>query len=66
VKPAARVLLYVFGTVLVAAGGLFILQGADLVRWPANSFMLGMRQWIENGIVIVLAGAAMLAAARFK
>jgi hypothetical protein len=66
VKPAARVFLYVFGTVLVASGGLFILQGADIVHWPANSFMLGVRQWIENGIVIVLAGAAMLAAARFK
>ena len=65
-KPAARVFLYVFGTVLVAAGGLFILQGAGVVHWPPNSFMLGVRQWIENGIVIVLAGAAMLAAARFK
>jgi len=66
VKPAARIFLYVFGAVLVAAGGLFILQGANLVHWPANSFMLGVRQWIENGTVIVLAGAAMLAAARFK
>ena len=65
-KPAARIFLYVFGTVLVAAGGLFILQGANLVHWPANSFMLGVRQWIENGIVIAMFGAAALVAARFK
>jgi hypothetical protein len=65
-KPAARIFLYVFGAVFMAAGGLFILQGANLVHWPASSFMLGVRQWIENGSVIMLVGAAALAVARFK
>ena len=48
---------------LVFAGGLarpFALQGAGVVHWPRESFMLGNRDWVEYGIVIALIGVALM------
>ena len=51
--------------VLIAAGGLlFTLQGAGVVAWPHESAMVGKRDWIEYGIVIILIGVALILTAR--
>lgn len=55
-----RVLLTVFGAFLLFAGSFFALQGAGVIMWPAESFMLANRDWVTYGIIIALAGGAVL------
>ncbi len=57
-------IILILGAIVTAAGLLFTLQGASVVRWPASSFMLGDRDWTEYGIVIMLMGIALLLTAR--
>jgi hypothetical protein len=45
-------------------GIFFALQGAGIIMWPAESFMLANRHWVTNGLIIALAGAAALLIAR--
>jgi uncharacterized membrane protein YeaQ/YmgE (transglycosylase-associated protein family) len=52
--------LYVLGIIVLAAGTLFALQGSDVVHWPAESFMLGKRDWVEYGIVVAIIGAMLV------
>jgi hypothetical protein len=52
--------LIMLGIVVTAAGLLFTLQGAGVVHWPSSSFMLGDRDWVERGIVVVLIGLALM------
>jgi uncharacterized membrane protein len=37
------------GFFLLAMGLFWVGQGADLIRWPAESFMVNARQWIYYG-----------------
>lgn len=53
----------ILGLVVLAAGTLFALQGAGVVHWPRESFMLDQRDWIEKGIVVALIGLALIATA---
>ncbi len=53
-------LLHVVGLVLFASGLLFLLQGAGIVHWPAESFMLDQRVWVWYGLGIAIAGAVLL------
>jgi hypothetical protein len=48
------------GLVAFAFGTLFALQGAGIIPWPRESFMIGQRDWIEYGIVIALIGLALI------
>lgn len=59
-----RGLLTAFGIALLLAGGLFALQGAGVVMWPAESFMLRQQSWVGYGITIALAGVAFITLAR--
>ena len=59
-----RTLLTVLGVLLIAAGTLWALQGAGIVMWPAESFMLRERSWITYGVVTALVGVVLLALAR--
>ena len=58
------ILVFALGLLLTAAGVLFALQGAGIVRWPAGSFMVDTRDWIEYGIVIAMIGTGLMVAAR--
>ena len=58
------IFIFMIGAVVTAMGLLFALQGADIVRWPAESFMVGTREWIEYGIVLVLIGIGLMLTAR--
>ena len=48
---------------MLAFGTLFALQGAGVVHWPRESFMLDQRDWVENGIVVAMIGVALIAMA---
>ena len=59
-----KLAVLVLGALVFAFGVFFALQGAGVVRWPRESFMVDHRDWIKYGAVIALAGAAMTLAAR--
>jgi hypothetical protein len=46
----------ILGVAMILVGGLWALQGLDIVRWPASSFMLGDTTWTRNGIVLAVVG----------
>lgn len=52
--------MVIIGVAAVMMGSLWMLQGLDIVRWPASSFMLGDIVWTRNGAVLALVGAAMI------
>lgn len=52
--------LAIVSLVLIAIGALWTLQGADMV---GGSFMTGDTKWLYIGIVIAIAGLALLVAA---
>ncbi len=56
--------LAVFGYLLVVAGVFWALQGAGIIKWPAESFMLAQGQWVTYGIATALVGVALVALAR--
>ncbi len=56
--------IFGMGVIVTAFGAMFVAQGANLVRWPAESFMVGNRDWIEYGIVVAMIGIGLLLAAR--
>ncbi|MDT0349306.1 hypothetical protein [Pseudonocardia charpentierae] len=47
----------IIGVVLVLIGGLWTLQGLNLV---GGSFMTGSALWLVIGVVVVIAGLALL------
>lgn len=51
------ILKAIVGVVLVLMGGLWILQGANIV---AGSAMSGQSQWLYIGIVVLLLGLGVL------
>ena len=60
----ARTVLTIVGALLIAAGALWALQGAGIVMWPAESFMLAQQNWVTYGIATVLIGVALIALGR--
>ena len=56
--------IFLLGEVITSAGILFAIQGANLVRWPAESFMVDTRNWIAYGIGIAAIGIGLMLAAR--
>ncbi|AUX69999.1 hypothetical protein CHX26_11330 [Porphyrobacter sp. HT-58-2] len=45
------------GVFLVVMGIIWMLQGAGVLNWPANSFMLAQQQWVIFGALTALVGA---------
>jgi hypothetical protein len=54
----------VIGAALLAMGVLWALQGAGIIRWPAESFMIDARPWIYYGGATAIVGLAILILAR--
>lgn len=48
--------LTVIGFLLLAMGLLWAGQGAGIIRWPAESFMISQRQWVYYGGATALVG----------
>ena len=53
----SRSVVSALGVVLVLVGAVWTLQGANLL---GGSFMTGSRQWLVIGLVVLVAGAALL------
>lgn len=53
-----RAVRLIIGLLMAAMGGLWFLQGAGIVHWPASSFMLDQRIWMLWGALLALAGLA--------
>lgn len=60
----ARRAFLILGVVLIVAGIFWALQGAGVIMWPAESFMLQQDGWITYGIVTALLGAALIGLSR--
>jgi hypothetical protein len=56
-----KIVLYVIGVLLILAGGVWFLQGINILP---GSFMTGQIRWAIYGGLAVTAGAAMLFFAR--
>lgn len=48
------------GLFMIALGIIWALQGAGLLGWPADSFMLGQQSWILRGLALAALGAALV------
>jgi hypothetical protein len=59
-----RMLLSALGILMILAGLLFSLQGLGIIRWPADSFMVGVSDWVWRGALLALGGALLLWAGR--
>ena len=53
-----------FSALAVALGLLWMGQGLGLVHWPADSFMIGMREWTVRGAMMAAAGLLLIILAR--
>ena len=61
---ALKSILGIIGIAAILVGGLWVLQGLDIIRWPASSFMLGDTTWTRNGAILAVVGAITLWFAR--
>ncbi|KGB51873.1 putative membrane protein [Sphingopyxis sp. LC81] len=61
---AFRGILTIVGVAAILVGGLWVLQGLDIVRWPASSFMLGDTVWTRNGLFLSILGIVLILFAR--
>jgi hypothetical protein len=59
-----RMLLQVIGVLAVLMGLLWIGQGMGYINWPASSFMIGASTWSTRGLMLAIAGAAMILVGR--
>jgi LPXTG-motif cell wall-anchored protein len=55
-----RLVLTIAGAACAAMGGLWFLQGAGIVHWPASSFMLDQRIWMLWGGLLALLGVGLI------
>ena len=56
--------LFLVGATLIVAGLFFALQGAGIIPWPPESFMVGQQAWITRGSGLALAGLVLIFLAR--
>ncbi|WP_301749391.1 hypothetical protein [uncultured Erythrobacter sp.] len=54
------------GIFLIAMGIIWALQGAGLLAWPADSFMLGQADWVLRGLATAAIGGALLGFAHYR
>ena len=56
-----KIFLNVFAVMLILAGGVFFLQGINILP---GSFMRGNPQWVINGAMLILVGIGLTLWAR--
>jgi hypothetical protein len=59
-----KTLLTFIGSALLAMGVLWSCQGAGIIRWPAESFMISQSQWVYYGGITALVGLVIVIVAR--
>ena len=55
-----KLVLQILGGLLVFSGLFWALQGAGVIMWPAESFMLAQSQWILYGLITAAVGALLI------
>ena len=55
-----RLLVIVIGALCLLMGLLWIGQGLGVIRWPAESFMIGVSDWVMRGAILAILGAVMI------
>jgi len=53
----SKVTFLVLSVLVVLIGLIWMGQGAGLIQWPAESFMINQSPWIWRGGLVALAGA---------
>ncbi len=61
-----KIFAQVLGVLMVLMGGLWIGQGLNIIRWPADSFMIGVPKWSWNGMFLAIAGLVVIGFGRRK
>ena len=61
-----KTLALILGVLMILMGGLWIGQGLNIIRWPAESFMIGVPQWSWNGMFLAIGGVVLIGLARRK
>jgi hypothetical protein len=57
-------LMLIVGLLALAAGLLWMGQGAGWVHWPPSSFMIGDTRWIYYGLATAVIGIGLVAYSR--
>ncbi|HST35534.1 MAG TPA: hypothetical protein VLK25_02745 [Allosphingosinicella sp.] len=59
-----KFVLSLCGIAAMLVGLLWIGQGTGYVHWPETSFMIGHPQWATRGLMLAVAGAAIILISR--
>ncbi|MGE3396468.1 MAG: hypothetical protein AB7H79_06155 [Sphingomonas sp.] len=59
-----RMLLTALGMLMILMGLLWVGQGMGWIRWPTDSFMIGVSDWSWRGALLAVGGALLLWTAR--
>lgn len=59
-----RALFLFLGVILAVFGTFFALQGAGVIMWPEESFMLAQGRWVTYGVIIAAVGVLLIVLSR--
>jgi hypothetical protein len=59
-----RSILMAIGAVVAFAGTFFLFQGLGVIRWPADSIMVGDQFWVTIGSGVAVIGLFLILLAR--
>ena len=59
-RNALRLAYLALGGLMTFAGLFWALQGAGVIMWPKESFMLADPAWIRNGLIFAAIGAGLV------
>jgi len=59
-----KLALQIIGVLLLISGLFWALQGAGIIMWPAESFMLAQSRWVLYGLITAAAGLGLIWVAR--
>lgn len=59
-----RTLFMILGIAAILVGLLWVGQGLGYIRWPADSFMIGVEDWSVRGAVLAASGLALVFVSR--
>ena len=62
-ESIVKTILYVIGVLLIIGGGIWALQGVNILP---GSFMSGQIQWAINGMISIVVGMGLILWARRK
>lgn len=51
-----RKVLLVMGLLIAVMGAFWACQGSGAIRWPASSFMVDQKEWINYGALTAVVG----------